>query len=497
MSRYLMALDQGTTSSRALLFDAKGAVVAVRQHEFEQHFRKPGWVEHDASEIWTTQLRAARGVLEAAKASAADVVAIGITNQRETTVVFERASGAPIHPAIVWQSRQTAEICKAWRARGLESEVKRRTGLVLDPYFSASKLRFILDAVPGAQARAERGELAFGTVDTWLMYKLTKGRIHATDASNAARTMLFNIHQGDWDETLLAEFRVPRALLPELRDSSGDFGTASAEWLGRELPIAGVAGDQQAALFGQACLAPGQVKNTYGTGCFLLMNTGAEPKPSASGLLTTVAWRRDGRLVYALEGSVFVAGAALQWLRDGLGLIAQAAESEAAAQSVEDTAGVYLVPAFTGLGAPYWDERARGVLVGLTRGATRAHLLRAALEAIAYQSRDVLECFRADTGLELAALRVDGGASANNFLMQFQADLLGIPVQRPPVLEVTALGAAALAGLATGFWREQQVLEAARAQGDCFEPQMPAARRETLYADWKRAVERARGWAVS
>jgi glycerol kinase len=496
MARFVMALDQGTTSSRAILFDQRGAVVAIDQHEFAQHFPKPGWVEHDPAEIWETQLRAARGVLLAARATAADVVAIGITNQRETTVVWDRKTGEPIHRAIVWQSRQTADLCAQLRRRGLEDEVRRRTGLVIDAYFSATKIRFILDAVPGAQARAERGELAFGTIDSWLLYQLTRGKVHATEPSNASRTMLYDIHEQDWSERLLSELKIPRALLPEVRDSSGAFGEAHPDWLGSAVPIAGVAGDQQAALFGQGCFTPGSAKNTYGTGCFLLMNTGAEAPVSKSGLVTTVAWGLDGKVEYALEGSIFVAGAAVQWLRDGLGLVSSAADSEAAARSVEDTGGVYLVPAFVGLGAPYWDERARGTLVGVTRGTTRAHLIRAALEAIAYQSRDVVHCFEADAGLALDALRVDGGACRNDFLMQFQADVLGVPVRRPPVLEVTALGAAALAGLAVGFWRDRSALAAATGQGAVrFEPRMPKERREELYAGWKRAVERSRNWA--
>jgi glycerol kinase len=495
MTRYVMALDQGTTSSRAILFDARGAVVAIDQHEFTQHFPKPGWVEHDGEEIWETQLRAARGVLLAARATAADVAAIGITNQRETTVVWDRKTGRPIHRAIVWQSRQTAELCAELRSRGLEDEVRRRTGLVIDAYFSATKVRFILDAVPGAQARAERGELAFGTIDSWLLYRLTRGRVHATEPSNASRTMLYDIHAREWSERLLAELRIPRPLLPEVRDSSGAFGEADPEWLGGAVPIAGMAGDQQAALFGQGCFTPGSAKNTYGTGCFLLMNTGAEAPTSRSGLITTIAWGLGGRVEYALEGSIFVAGAAIQWLRDGLGLVESAGDSEAAARSVEDTGGVYLVPAFVGLGAPYWDERARGILIGLTRGTTRAHLIRAALEAIAYQSRDVVECFKADAGLALDALRVDGGACRNDFLMQFQADVLGVPVRRPPVLEVTALGAAALAGLAVGFWPDRRALAAATGEGAVrFEPRMPAERREGLYAGWKRAVARSREW---
>jgi glycerol kinase len=496
MARYVMALDQGTTSSRAILFDAEGRVAAVDQHEFRQHYPKPGWVEHDPEEILETQLRAARGALANARARAADVAAIGITNQRETTVVWERGSGRAIHPAIVWQSRQTAPICEELRRRGLEDEVRARTGLVIDAYFSATKVRFILDAVPGAQERAERGELAFGTIDSWLLYWLTGGRVHATEPSNASRTMLFDIRAGQWDELLLSELRVPRALLPEVRESSEVLGEADPALLGGAIPIAGMAGDQQAALFGQLCTRPGRAKNTYGTGCFLLVNTGSEAPRSKSGLLTTVAWGRGGRLEYALEGSVFVAGAAIQWLRDGLRLLGDAAESDAAARSVPDTGGVYVVPAFVGLGAPYWDEAARGTIVGLTRGTSREHLIRATLESIAYQTRDVLECVRADAQLELEALRVDGGACRNDFLMQFQADVLGVPVRRPPMLEVTALGAAALAGLAVGFWRGDGELEALTAgEARIFEPRLGEAERDALYAGWRRAVERSRNWA--
>ena len=491
---YVLALDQGTTSSRALVFDEAGAVLAVDQHELTQRFPRPGWVEHDPLEIWESQLRAARGALAKAQIDPSEIRAIGITNQRETAVVWERASGEPIYPAIVWQSRQTAGICDELRARGLADEVRARTGLVIDAYFSATKVRFILDAVPGAQARAERGELCFGTVDSWLLWRLTGGRVHATEYSNASRTLVFNIHTRAWDDLLLGELGIPRAMLPEVRDSSGVFGHAERAWLGAEIPIAGAAGDQQAALFGQGCHLPGRAKNTYGTGCFLLMNTGADAPASRSGLITTIAWGIAGRVEYALEGSIFVAGAALQWLRDGLGLLAHAAESEAAARAVADTGGVYLVPAFVGLGAPYWDQRARGALLGLTRGTSREHVIRAALESIAYQTRDVVECLTRDSGLPLATLRVDGGACRNDFLMQFQADVLGVPVRRPPLLEVTAFGAAALAGLAVGLWRDRSAIEAATEGGVTFEPRMPAARRDALYAGWKRAVERALDW---
>ena len=494
MGRYVMALDQGTTSSRAMVFDERGSVVSVDQYEFTQHFPKPGWVEHDPLEIWETQLRAARGALEKARATASDLSAIGITNQRETALVWDRSSGEPIHPAIVWQSRQTASICDELRSRGLEDEVRQRTGLVIDAYFSATKVRFILDAVEGAQERAERGELCFGTVDSWLLYKLTQGRIHATEYSNASRTMVFNIHEREWDELLLGELRIPRALLPEVRDSSGVFAQVDADWLGAEVPIAGIAGDQQAALFGQGCRSPGLAKNTYGTGCFVLMNTGDQAPTSKTGLITTIAWGLEGRVEYALEGSIFVAGAAVQWLRDGLGLLKSAAESEALASSVSDTGGVYVVPAFVGLGAPYWDERARGTIVGLTRGSSREQLVRATLESIAYQTRDVVDCLSEDSGLPLASLRVDGGACQNDFLMQFQADVLGVEVKRPSVLEVTALGAAALAGLAVGFWESPQQLDESAGPGTRFQPRLSEDEREALYAGWRRAVERSLDW---
>jgi len=497
LREFILALDQGTTSSRALVFDAAGRVVAVDQHEFPQHFRHPGWVEHDAEEIFESQLRAARGVLAKAKLDASQIAAVGITNQRETAVVWERSTGRAIHPAIVWQSRQTAPICEQLRARGLEDEVRTRTGLVIDSYFSGTKVRFILDAVEGAQKRAQRGELCFGTIDAFLLYRLTGGRVHATEYSNASRTLLYNIHDLGWDELMLEQLDVPMEMLPEVRDSSGVFGEISAEWLGGELPVAGVAGDQQSALFGQGCFDVGSLKNTYGTGCFLLMNTGTEARSSDNGLLTTLAWGLGGRVEYALEGSVFVAGAAIQWLRDGLRLIDHAAETEALAESVADTGGVYFVSALTGLGAPYWDERARGTIVGLTRGTSRAHLVRAGLESIAYSSRDVVDCMARDAGLSIERLRVDGGACQNDFLMQFQADVLGATVDRPPVLEVTAFGAAALAGLGVGVWRDRDDMFAStRSQGGTsFAPRLGESEREGLYAGWKRAVERARDWA--
>jgi glycerol kinase len=495
MGELILALDQGTTSSRALLFDRALAIRGLEQHEFHQSFPKPGWVEHDPEEIWSTQLRAARGALSRAGVAARDVTALGITNQRETTVVWERRTGRPIHPAIVWQSRQSSRICDALRAEGLDEEVRARTGLLIDSYFSGTKIRFILDAVEGAQARAEAGELCFGTIDTWLIFRLTKGRVFATEASNASRTLLFNIHTGEWDDTLLRALRVPRAMLPEVRDSIGEFGETDPEWLGAAIPITGVAGDQQSALFGQGCLAPGQAKNTYGTGCFLLMNTGAEAPRSQAGLVTTVAWRRAGRLEYALEGSIFVAGSAVQWLRDGLGFVAHARETEALATSVPDSGGVYVVPAFVGLGAPYWDERARGTIVGLTRGSTRAHVTRATLESIGFQTRDVMQAMARDSGISPAVLRVDGGACENDFLMQFQADILGIPVERPVVLEATAMGAAAMAGFGAGFFRDRSEIDRQLGTPRRFEPRLGADERETRYATWLRAVERSRGWA--
>ncbi|MFQ5698523.1 MAG: glycerol kinase GlpK [Myxococcota bacterium] len=495
MPHYVLALDQGTTSSRAILFDRSGAVVASAAHEFPQHFPEPGWVEHDAEEIWASQRRAMEDVVGEARIPWAEIAAIGITNQRETTLLWDRATGSPIHRAIVWQSRQTVPICDRLRSRGLEPRFRERTGLVLDAYFSGTKIRWLLDAVPGAQARAQRGELAFGTIDSWLIHRLTGGTVHATDYSNASRTLLFDLRERRFHPELLEALDVPESLLPEVRDSSGDFGhTLPSLTGGVPIPIAGVAGDQQAALFGQACFSPGAAKNTYGTGCFMLMNTGDEPRRSETGLLTTIAWGIGGRIEYALEGSIFIAGAAIQWLRDQLRLISEAAESETLARSIEDTGGVYLVPAFTGLGAPYWDPHARGALVGLTRGSSRAHLVRAALESIAYQSRDVLQCFERDAGLRPEALQVDGGAAANDFLMQFQADLIGIPVRRPAVLETTALGAAYLAGLAVGFWKDRDEIAAQWLEGRRFEPAMGEAKREALYAGWLRAVERARAW---
>jgi glycerol kinase len=495
VARFILALDQGTTSSRALLFDESGEIAGIDQLEFPQSFPRPGWVEHDPFEIWESQLRSARGVLEQSKVQASEIAAIGITNQRETTVVWDRRTGEPIHPAIVWQSRQSSGVCDRLRAAGLEEEVRARTGLLIDAYFSGTKIRFILDAVEGAQTRAEAGELCFGTIDTWLIYKLTKGRVFATEPSNASRTLLYNIHEGDWDDQLLEALGVPRVMLPEVRDSSGDFGETDPEWFGAAISIAGVAGDQQSALFGQGCVEQGRAKNTYGTGCFLLMNTGEDAPRSEAGLITTIAWRREGRLEYALEGSIFVAGSAVQWLRDGLQFFSQASESEAMAKSVPDSDGVYVVPAFVGLGAPYWDEAARGTIVGLTRGSTRAHITRATLESIAFQTRDVMAAMAQDSGISPSVLRVDGGACENDFLMQFQADILGIAVERPATLEATAMGAAALAGLSVGFWRDRSELETKVGPVTLFEPTFTEDRRESLYRGWRRAVERSRGWA--
>jgi glycerol kinase len=490
---YVLALDQGTTSSRAIVFDARGTVRATAQREFRQIFPRDGWVEHDATEIWATQSGVMHEAIAKAGIAAREVAAIGITNQRETTVLWERASGRPVANAIVWQDRRTAPTCDALRAAGHEATFAAKTGLVLDAYFSGTKLKWLLDHVPGARERAGRGELAFGTVDTWLVFNLTQGRVHATDPSNASRTLLFDIHRGEWDDALCALLDVPRAVLPAIVPSSGVCGTATID--GIDVPIAGIAGDQQAALFGQACHAPGLAKNTYGTGCFLLMNTGTKPVASTNRMLTTVAWKRDGRTDYALEGSVFIGGAVVQWLRDGLKIIRTAGEVESLAASVDDNGGVFLVPAFAGLGAPHWDAYARGAIFGLTRGATGAHLARAALEAIALQSRDVLAAMQKDAGITLAGLRVDGGAAANDLLMQIQADVLGVPVVRPKVLETTALGAAYLAGLAVGYWKDSAEVAANWQVDRTFEPAMPRARVEALVAGWDKAVGRSKGWA--
>lgn len=490
--KYILALDQGTTSSRAILFNHDGGIVATAQKEFRQIFPKPGWVEHDAQEIWATQAGVASEVLHKARAKAADVAAIGITNQRETTVVWDRKTGKPICNAIVWQDRRTASICDKLRAQKLDKLIQRKTGLVVDAYFSATKVQWILQNVKGAKARAAKGELAFGTIDSWLLWNLTGGKVHATDVSNASRTMLYDIRKGTWDDELLKIFGVPRSMLPEVRDSSGEFGTTSL--LGGSIPIAGIAGDQQSALFGQICTKPGMVKNTYGTGCFMLMNTGTKPINSKNKLLTTVAWRINGRTEYALEGSVFIAGAAIQWLRDGLGIIRQSADVEALAASVPDTGGVYLVPAFAGLGAPHWDAYARGTLLGLTRGTTAAHIARATLEGIALQVMDILKAMEADAGIKLKELRVDGGASVNNLLMQLQCNLLGVPVVRPKVNETTALGAACLAGLAVGYWKNLDDIAKHWQVDRKFKPSMKAAARTQITQGWNRALGRAKGW---
>jgi len=490
--KYILALDQGTTSSRAIVFDHAGSIVAVAQKEFRQIFPQPGWVEHDPRDIWSTQAGVAAEALTKANVRAADIAAIGITNQRETTVVWDRATGTPICNAIVWQDRRTAGICDRLRARKLDRVIRRKTGLVIDAYFSGTKVQWILENVKGAKARAKAGELAFGTVDSWLIWNLTGGKVHVTDVSNASRTMLFDIKKGDWDDELLKIFGVPRSMLPEVRSSSEVY--AETNVLGTPIPIAGIAGDQQAALFGQVCTKPGMVKNTYGTGCFMLMNTGTKPIASKNNLLTTVAWRIGNRTEYALEGSIFIAGAVVQWLRDGLGFFRSSPDVEALAITVSDTGGVYLVPAFAGLGAPHWDQYARGTIVGLTRGTTKAHIARAALEAIALQVMDVLNAMEADAGIKLKELRVDGGASANDLLMQLQADLLNVPVVRPKVLETTALGAAYLAGLAVGYWKSQADIARQWQADKHFTPAMKKPERKRIATGWERALGRAKSW---
>ena len=491
---FILALDQGTTSSRAILFDQAGAIRASAQKEFPQRYPQAGWVEHDPLEIWSSQLEVARAALASAGLRARDVAAIGITNQRETTVVWDRRSGEPIHNAIVWQDRRTASFCDDLKRAGHGELITRKTGLVIDAYFSGSKIRWLLDHVPGAHDRARRGELAFGTIDTWLLWKLTRGALHVTDPSNASRTLLFNLHTGEWDEELLRLLDVPRELLPEVRSSSEIYGETAAELLGAPVPIAGIAGDQQAALFGQNCFTRGLAKNTYGTGCFMLMNTGTQPVASRHQLLTTIAWQMGAQTDYALEGSVFIGGAVVQWLRDGLGLIKSSADVEALAASVPDCGGVYLVPAFAGLGAPHWDQYARGTITGLTRGTTAGHIARAALEGIAFQVADVLEVMREDSGIAMHELRVDGGASANNLLMQFQADLLQVPVVRPKVAETTAFGAACLAGLAVGFWKDRAEVGKAWQPDRTFEPAMCPEAVAHRRNRWAEALNRAREW---
>ena len=497
MAQYIMALDAGTTSNRCILFDQEGRVRAAAQKEFPQIFPRPGWVEHDAREIWATQLGVAVEAMGKIGATAADIAAIGITNQRETTVVWDRATGEPVYNAIVWQCRRTSAYCDELKARGYAEAIRRKTGLVVDAYFSGPKIRWILDNVPGARRRAEAGELLFGTVETWLIWLLTGGRVHVTDYSNASRTMLFNINTLDWDDELLDLMDIPRSMLPTPVPSSQVYGETDPGFFGRSIPIAGAAGDQQAALFGQACFTPGQAKNTYGTGCFLLMNTGDKPVFSSSGLVTTVAWSLGNRVSYALEGSIFVAGAAIQWLRDEMRLIDSAADSEYHAGKVSDTAGCYVVPAFTGLGAPYWDQYARGAIVGLTRGVNKNHIIRATLESIAYQVSDVLEAMRADSGIALTSLKVDGGASSNNVLMQLQADILQVTVHRPVCVETTALGAAYLAGLAVGYWSSQEEIARNWAVDRTFLPAITTQERDKKLQGWKRAVTRAFDWEES
>ncbi len=494
MAQYILALDQGTTSSRAILFDKQGLIKAVAQKEFTQIFPKSGWVEHDALEIWESQLQVAKEVLANSGTSVKDVAAIGITNQRETTVVWDKTTGDPVYNAIVWQDKRTAPICDELNAQGLNEYVRTNTGLVIDSYFSGTKVKWILDNVEGARAKAEAGNLLFGTVDTWLIWKLTGGANHVTDYSNASRTLMYNIRELKWDAKLLEALGVPQGMLPTVQDSSGKFGETEPKLFGIALPITGVAGDQQSALFGQACFDKGTAKNTYGTGCFMLMNTGADLVASQSGLVTTIAWGLNGKVEYALEGSIFIAGAAIQWLRDGLKLIDSATDSEYFAMKEEDTDGVYVVPAFNGLGAPYWDMYARGAIFGLSRGTTKSHLIRATLESLAYQTRDVLDAMQKDSGINLKSLKVDGGACANNLLMQFQADILGVDVERPQVIETTALGAAYLAGLAVGFYKKEDIA-GNRKIDRVFAPDMPDSTRTELYAGWQKAVERTMGWA--
>jgi glycerol kinase len=496
MPDYVLALDQGTTSSRAILFDRQGHLIATAQREFRQIYPQPGWVEHDPEDIWASQLGVAQQVLQEKNLTAADIAAIGITNQRETVILWDRTTGEPIHNAIVWQDRRTAPFCDELRAEGFDATLTAQTGLLADPYFSGTKVKWLLDNVPGARERAEAGELALGTIDTFLVWRLTGGRLHVTDVTNASRTLLFDIHRCEWSDDILTRFGIPRALLPDVRPSCEVYGECDGALFGGPIPISGIAGDQHAATYGQACFAPGMAKNTYGTGCFLLMNTGEQATASTHRLLTTIAWKTgDAPVQYALEGSIFVAGAAVQWLRDELQIINDSAETGDLAASVPDTGGVYVVPAFVGLGAPYWDAYARGTIIGLTRGSNRAHIVRATLEAVAYQSRDVVDAMQADAGLDLQALRVDGGMVRNDFLMQFQADILGVPVQRPAVTETTALGAAYLAGQAVGFYPAQEALQGQWRVARTYEPQMSADQRDALYARWQRAVERSRQWA--
>lgn len=488
MKKYILAIDQGTTSSRAILFNKKGEIVASAQKEFPQYFPKPGWVEQDANEIWLSVLQVYMEVLVKGKISAAEIAALGITNQRETAIVWDKTTGEPVYHAIVWQSRQTADICKQLKADGKEGMIREKTGLLIDPYFSATKIKWILDNVKGAREKAERGDLLFGTVDSFLVYKMTNGKVHATDYSNASRTLLYNIYDLKWDDELLDLFAIPKSMLPKVCPSSGSFGVTEGKFFETGIPIMGIAGDQQAALFGQNCFEPGMAKNTYGTGCFMLMNTGENVAKSQHGLLTTIAWGMEGKVEYALEGSVFVAGSAIQWLRDGLKLIESAPQSEKIAEEVEDSDGVYVVPAFVGLGAPYWKPDAKGAVFGLTRGTTKAHLVRATLDALAYQSTDIIHAMIKDSGIELKKLKVDGGAVKNNLLMQFQSDILNVPVERPMISETTALGAAYLAGLAVGFWKSKEELRENYLVDETFVPHIKEEKRQELLDGWKRAV---------
>lgn len=497
MHEYILTLDQGTTSSRAIIFDRQGNIVDVAQKEFTQIYPKLGWVEHNPNEIWSSQATVAAEVVTRLGINGKNIAAIGITNQRETTIVWDKITGKPIYNAIVWQDRRTADFCNQLKAQGHAQMIREKTGLVIDAYFSASKIRWILDNVEGARAKAEKGELCFGTVDTWLMAKFTNYQVHATDVSNASRTMLFNIHTLDWDDELLVLFDIPRSMLPEVKSSSQIYAQTATTLFASKIPIAGVAGDQQAALFGQMCIEKGMLKTTYGTGCFMMMNIGNTPKLSENNLLTTVAWRIGNETTYALEGSVFMGGATIQWLRDELGMIKDAKESEGLAQSVSDNGGVYVVPAMTGLGAPYWDQSARGSIFGLTRGSSRAHIIRAALESIAYQVSDIVECKIADTGIDVHQMRVDGGASANNFLMQYQADMLQTEVVRPKITETTALGVAYLAGLAVGYWSSLDEIKALWQSERVYVAQMPLAQREKELRQWKKAVSRTQGWIES
>lgn len=495
--KYILAFDQGTTSSRAIIFDQQGFIVSLAQKEFEQIFPKPGWVEHDPSEIWSSQTSVAAEVVTRAGIKPNEIAAIGITNQRETTVVWNRKTGKPVYNAIVWQDRRTAPVTDRLKKEGLEETFRSKTGLVLDPYFSGTKIKWILDNVNGARHKAEDSELLFGTIDSWLIWKMTSGKVHVTDVTNASRTLLYNIHQNQWDEELLDILDIPASMLPEVKSCSEVYGETAGEIFAAKLPIAGIAGDQQAALFGQVCTQKGMAKNTYGTGCFMLMNTGQEPIASENKLLTTIAWQLNGRTEYALEGSVFIGGAVVQWLRDGLGVIKDSSEVEKLASQVEDTDGMYLVPAFSGLGAPHWDPHARGTITGITRGTSAAHIARAALEAIAFQSADLLKAMTNDSGIELKELRVDGGASVNALLMQFQADILNVPVIRPKITETTALGAAYLAGLAVGFWESTDEISRQWAIDETFEPKMDAQKIQEHYAGWHKAVKRAKGWESS